>query len=264
MPSSLDEHPLPDFEIDHFDEYAQYVLDQPPEIRFYLNLLAKHGELISAYLDDGEQSFLTTLLAVDKETGILIFDPPQSADHSIAATQARQVTLVTRLEKVKMQFRLASLQKTTWDNRPALAAPPPQILLRLQRREFFRLEPPGGTPIHCGLAFGSGTTGTHVHDFQVLDISGGGVSLQAPISLLNELEPGSIFKDCRLEIPDECVLQVNLQVHKVVEISAPTGPHTLRVGCSFVGVPAMRQASIERYITRIERERTARNSGLVD
>lgn len=264
MPSSLDELPLPDFEIDHFNDYAQYVLDQAQEIRFYLSLLAKRGELISAYLDQGEQSFLTTLLAVAPETGTLFFDPPQSAEHLVAATQARQVTLVTRLERVKIQFRIGALQAVTHEDRPALAAAPPQIMLRLQRREFFRLEPDVGTPIRCGMAFGNGETSQHGHELPVLDISAGGISLQAPTNLLNELEPGSVFKDCRLEIPDECVLQVNLQVRKVVEISAHTGPHTLRVGCSFVGLPALRQASIERYIARIERERTARNSGLSD
>lgn len=264
MPSSLDEHSLPEFEIDHFDEYAQYVLDQPQEIRYYLAQLAKQSELISAYLDDGQQSFLTTLLSIDMDTGDLFFDPPQSPEQSVAAQAARQITLIARLERVKMQFRVAGLFAASHDERPALKAAPPSMLLRLQRREYFRLEPPGGTHIHCGITVENRTTGARSHDLPVLDISGGGVSLQAPIGLLDDLEPGSIFRDCRLDIPDECVLQINLQVRKVVEISSARGPHTLRVGCAFVGVPAMRLATIERYITRIERERTARNSGLVD
>lgn len=264
MPSSLDEHSLPEFEIDYFDEYAQYVLDQPQEVRYYLDQLAKHGELISAYLDDGQESFLTTLLAIDMETGELFFDPPQNPEQFAGALSARQITLITRLERVKMQFRVNGLLSTTMEERPALKSALPAMLLRLQRREFFRLEPPGGTQIHCGIVVEHPVTGSHSHDLPVLDISGGGVSLQAPIGLLEDLEPGSIFRDCRLDIPDECVLQINLQVRKVVEISSATGPHTLRVGCSFVGVPAMRLATIERYITRIERERTARNSGLVD
>ena len=264
MPSSLGEQTPHAFEIDRFDEYAQYALDQPQEIHYYLGLLAKHGDLISAYLDDGRQSFLTTLLAIDMEGGELFFDPPQSPEQSSAVVQARQITFIVRIERVKVQFRLNALQATIHNNRPALKAAVPSILLRLQRREHFRLEPPGGIPIRCGIAIHDPNTGIHRHDLTVLDISGGGVSLEAPIGLLANLEPGSIFKDCRLEIPDECVLQINLQVRKVVEVSSPQGPHTLRVGCSFVGVPAMRLGMIERYITRIERERTARNSGLVD
>lgn len=264
MPSSLDEQTPHEFEIDRFDEYAQYALNQAPEIHYYLGQLARQGDLISAYLDDGRQSFLTTLLAVDTESGELFFDAPQSPEQSSAAVQAQQITFIVRIERIKVQFRLNALQATTRDNRPALKGAIPSMLLRLQRREHFRLEPPGGTPIRCGIAIDGTNTGIHRHDLPALDISGGGISLEAPIGLLEDLEPGSIFKDCRLDIPDECVLQINLQVRKVVEISSARGPHTLRIGCSFVGVPAMRQGMIERYITRIERERTARNSGLVD
>ncbi|XWX85610.1 flagellar brake protein [Dechloromonas sp. ARDL1] len=264
MPSSFNEQTPREFEIDRFDEYAQYALDQPQEIHHYLGQLARHGELISAYLDDGRQSFLTTLLAIDTERGELFFDPPQSPEQSIAALQARQITFIVRIDRVKVQFRLNTLQATSHDQRPALKAAIPSMLLRLQRREHFRLEPPGGIPIRCSIAIAGKNSGTNSHDLPALDISGGGISLEAPIDLLDDLEPGSIFKDCRLEIPEECVLQINLQVRKVVEISSPEGPHTLRIGCSFVGVPAMRLGMIERYITRIERERTARNSGLVD
>lgn len=264
MPSSLDVNSLPEFEIDHFDEYAQYVVDQPQEIRYYLDQLAKHGELICAYLNNGQESFLTTLQAIDMGTGELFFTPPPNPEQIAVALSARQITLITRLERVKMQFRVNGLHSTTVEERPALKSALPATLLRLQRREFFRLEPPGGTDIHCGIVVENPATSSHRHDLPVLDISGGGISLQAPIGLLEDLEPGSIFRDCRLDIPEECVLQINLQVRKVVEISSARGPHTLRVGCSFVGLPAMRLATIERYIARIERERTARNSGLID
>lgn len=264
MPSSFDEQTPHEFEIDRFDEYAQYALSQPQEIHYYLGQLARHGDLISAYLDDGRQSFLTTLLAIDTESGELFFDPPQSPEQSIAAVQARQITCIVKIERVKVQFRVNALLATSHEQRPALKAAIPSMLLRLQRREHFRLEPPGGTQIRCGIVIDGKNTGTHSHDLPALDISGGGISLEAPISLQEDLEPGSIFKDCRLDIPDECVLQINLQVRKVVEISSARGPHTLRIGCSFVGVPAMRLGMIERYIARIERERSARSSGLVD
>lgn len=264
MPSSFDEQTPREFEIDRFDEYAQYVLSQPQEIHYYLGQLARQGDLISAYLDDGRQSFLTTLLAIDTESGELFFDPPQSPEQSSAAVQARQITFIVRIERVKVQFRLNALQATSHDQRPALKAAIPSLLLRLQRREHFRLEPPGGLQIRCGIVIDSPNTGKRSHDLPTLDISGGGISLEAPIGLREDLEPGSIFKDCRLDIPDECVLQINLQVRKVVEVSSPRGPHTLRIGCAFVGIPAMRLGMIERYITRVERERTARNSGLVD
>ena len=97
MPSSFDEQTPREFEIDRFDEYAQYVLSQPQEIHYYLGQLARQGYLISAYLDDGRQSFLTTLLAINTESGELFFDPPQSPEQSSAAVQARQITFIVRI-----------------------------------------------------------------------------------------------------------------------------------------------------------------------
>ncbi|HLO64338.1 MAG TPA: flagellar regulator YcgR PilZN domain-containing protein [Azonexus sp.] len=263
MLRSPEEFSLPDFEIDRRDEYAQYILDQQPDILFYLQLLARQSEPISAYIDDGRQSFLTALLAVDAESGTLFLEPPLSDETRLAARQATTITLIARLEGVKTLFRINAVRETQ-GNHSTLTAPLPATLLRLQRREFFRLEPPTNPPIHCGIAIEHPASGIQTHVLPVLDISAGGISLQAPTTLANDLEPGGIFQDCRLDIPEECVLQINLQVQKVVEISTNADQHKLRVGCSFVGMPAMRLATIERYITRIERERTARNSGLAD
>lgn len=264
MPPPPEEYPLPEFELDHRDEYAQYMLEQPQDILFYLNLLAKQRQPISAYIDEGRQSFLTTLLAVDAENGAIFLDPPQLEEPGQAARQAKRITLIARLEGVKTLFRVNQLHETTRENKAALTAKMPATLLRLQRREFFRLEPPASPPIHCGIAIEHPSNGIQTHELPVLDISAGGISLQAPTNLMNDLEPGGIFRDCRLDIPGECVLLVNLQVQKVVEISTNTDRHKLRIGCSFVGMPGMRLATIERYITRIERERKARSSGLVD
>lgn len=258
------EYPLPYFEIDHRDEYARYILDQPQDVLFYLDLLVKHREPVSAYIDEGRQSFLTALLAIDVESGSLFFDPPQRGESSQLTQPTTKITVIAKLEGVKTLFRIDRLRETTHDHKAVLAASIPTSLLRLQRREFFRLEPPASPPIHCGIAIEHPASGIQTHELPVLDISAGGISLQAPTSLQDELEPGGIFKDCRLDIPGECVLLINLQVQKVVEISTNTDLHKLRVGCSFVGMPGLRLATIERYIARIERERSSRNSGLAD
>ncbi len=264
MSSNHVEPSIPDFEIDHSDEYAQYVLDQPQEICFYLKALARQGELINVYLGDGQQSFLSTLLNVDENNGKLIFDPPQSMDLVQQAQQAQHMTLAVRLEQVKILFRVGAPQITAYDNRPALSTEIPHMLLRLQRREFFRLELAGTPPIRCSIHLKSPQTNQHLVELNVLDISAGGLRLEAPTSLLQSLEPGIILQDCRLDIPDEPILLIDLQLLKVVEISTLAGSHKLRLGCSFHGIPAIRLATIEHYIARVERERTAKFSGLAN
>ncbi|MBK7646604.1 MAG: flagellar brake protein [Betaproteobacteria bacterium] len=264
MNTVIEELPVPDFEIDHPDEYAQYFLSNPREISFYLNLLVKRGCLVSAHIDAGQQFFLTAMVAVDEEKGEILIDPAQIETLNTAAGAARQITLAANLDRVKVQLRLGAMRESQFDGRRALSTDIPRTILRLQRREFFRLEPPLGSPIGCQIALN--TLGTNVRTFEprVTDISGGGVSLSAPTNLAEACQPGTVFKDCRLDLPGEGVLLVNLRVRKLVEISANTGIHNLRIGCEFVNLPGTRLAMIERYITRIERERKARDSGLAD
>ncbi len=128
--------------------------------------------------------------------------------------------------------------------------------------------PPGTAnlyPLACQIYLEQPNGSPHVVAYGVSDIE-----LQrdyasvAPMSSRNDYPRDTLLQNSRLEIPDEGVLLVNLRVRKAVEFSRRIGQHHLRVGCEFVGLPGSRLAMIERYITRIERERTAKISGLAD
>lgn len=252
----------PDFEIDHPEVFAQFLLGNPLEISFYLNLLAKRRCLFTAYIDAGEKFFLTSIIAVDDGAGTLFLYPSNAEDSNANACGARQITLVTNLDRVKMQMRLPALQRATHQGQALLAAPLPKQLLRLQRREFFRLEPPLAAPVTCQLATHEENGARQTFNLTLSDISGGGVSLIGALELARHFPRDALFQQCRLDIPGEGVTQVNLRVRKTVEVSARDGQHNLRIGCEFVNLPGTRLAFIERYIARIERERKARESGL--
>lgn len=264
MSSTTEDSPVTDFEIDHRDDYAPYFLSDPQEISYYLGLLAKRGKLLSAHLDDGNLFFLTALVAVDDKRGIMLFDTAQSEALNLAALAAQQVTLTANLDRVKIQFRLPGLQEQLHEGRRVLSGAIPDTLLRLQRREYFRLAPPLSRPLVCQIHQEPQESDSPMVTCGVADISCGGISLVAPLTHREDYPRDRLFRNCRLEIPDEGVLLVNLRVRKTVEFSTEGRQHHLRVGCEFVGLPGSRLAMIERYISRIERERTAKNSGLAD
>jgi c-di-GMP-binding flagellar brake protein YcgR len=258
----MENQPNLDFEIDHPDEYAQYFLSNPMEVSFYLNLLAKRGSLLTAHINDGAAFFLTTIATVDDEKRLIFLDPAQTAEVNAAAKSARQITLAANLDCIKIQLHTPALMEHEVAGRKSLVAAIPDTILRLQRREFFRLEPPLTNPIHCRIAIDSPDGTFKTFELQAGDISGGGISLIAPTELVDDCQRNTLFKDSRLEIPGEGVLLVNLRVRKTFEFSAENRHHHLRLGCEFIGLPGTRLAMIERYITRIERERKARDSGL--
>jgi len=264
MSATAEETSTPDFEIDHQDIFGQFLLENPREIAFYLALLSKRRSILTAYINEGQQFFLTSLIAFDEDAGTLFLDPSNAHENNASAQAARQITLVTNLDRVKMQMRLPALKAGEHEGQSVLTAPIPKVLLRLQRREFFRLEPPLATPLRCQLAAKSADGRAATLELSLSDISGGGVSLIAATEMASYFPRDMLFQNCRLEIPGEGVIQVNLRVRKTFEISGHSGEHNLRIGCEFVNLPGTRLAFIERYIARIERERKARASGLAD
>lgn len=264
MNTAAAEHPVPDFEIDHPQDFAQFFLHTRREILFYLNLLTKRRSLFTAYMNEGKRFFLTAIVAVDEPGGLIFLDPSHAEESNIEATSAERITLVANLDSVKIQIRLPRLQVASYQNQNVLAVALPENILRLQRREFFRLEPPVSKPIHCKLAVEDAMGLQKTFELQLSDISGGGFCLISPTTLAEYFPRNAMFQQCRLEIPGDGVIQVNIRVRKTVEMSDRNGQHNLRIGCEFVNLPGARLAFIERYIARIERERKARDSGLAD
>lgn len=259
-----EESAIPDFEIDHHGEFAQFFLSDQSEILFYLNLLARRHSQLTAYIDEGRKFFQTSVVALNESADTLLLAPPQVTPPGSELTNASRITLLTNLDRVKIQIRLRQVSSGTYQGQDVLASTIPEAVLRLQRRDFFRLEAPASNPIHCKLVARSPDGTTRILALPLSDISGGGVSLIAPTEIASYFPEDFLFRQCRLEIPNDGVVQVNLRVRKAVEMSSINGLHSLRIGCEFVNLPGSSQNFIERYITRIERERKARDSGLVD
>ena len=263
MTLAQNEVSVPIFEIDQPATYGKYLLHNRAEIFVHLRALLKHHTLITVYLDEGKEFFLSTLLSIDESTNQLVLDGSNHPASNDAALKATRITLSAPLERVKIQIRLPGLSMATVDGKKALIAPLPASILRLQRREFFRVETPHHTtPLRCKLAVRNSTGGHSAVDYPLFDLSGGGLSLLGPVDDAELFSLGALFHDCRLEIPGESVLSVNLRVCEVLKIEMIDGQQQLRLGCEFVSLPGTRLAFIERYITRLERERKALRSEL--
>jgi c-di-GMP-binding flagellar brake protein YcgR len=262
MSLAQNEVSVPVFEIDQPATYGKYLIHSRAEILVHLRALLKNRTLVTAYLDEGEQFFLSSLLELDEKASQLILDGSNHTASNEAALKATRITLSAPLERIKIQIRLPGLSMTVVDGKKTLIAPLPTSILRLQRREFFRVETPRITPLRCKLAVPNTDGGHSVADYPLFDISGGGLSLFGPIRDAELFSLGELFHDCRLEIPGESVLSVNLRVREILKMETANGSQQLRLGCEFVSLPGTRLAFIERYITRLERERKALQAGL--
>lgn len=249
-------------ELEDADGYSQYLLHSKTEILFLMRALIQKGAMITVYFDHGKSFLLTSLLATSSDNNFLYFDYGSSQEMNNKATQAERLMFTTALDKVKIQFSLKQLEKTDLEGKPAFRGAIPDTVLRLQRREYYRLETPIASPLKCLLPVLQSDGTANTLETTLLDISGGGIGIATAPAQAQQFATGTTFYNCKISIPDEGELIATLVVRNSFSVTTKTGSNYLRVGFEFVNLPGTRLSMIQRYITRIERERKARVSGL--
>ena len=220
-------------EIEQTDEYSRYLLYSRTEILAVLRTLIQKVALITVHFDHGKSFLLTTMLAFSDSDGGFILDVGANREMNQKAVLSDKLILTAVVDKVKIQFSIKGLFPTEYEGRPALRGNFPEAVLRLQRREFFRLSTPIATPV---------------------------IMSDPEISAL--FEKGDLLADCRIQLPEEGLLVANFIVRNKFDVTTRSGGQFVRVGCEFADIPPARLNMVQRYITRVERERKARLSGL--
>lgn len=249
-------------ELEQGDVYSKYLLYSRSEIIYVLRAVVQKASMITVYFDQGQSFLLTSLMDVDAEKGALLFDMGSNEEMNRKALKADRLLFTTSLDKVKVQFSLKRLEQVQHGGRPAFRSAIPETLLRLQRREYYRLSTPIANPILCSLQLQAADGAKTPVEVPLLDISGGGVGLMVATDRGDDFKIDTVFPDCRMNLPEEGPLVATLVVRNAFDVTTKTGNRYLRVGCEFVDLPGTRLTLIQRYITRIERERKARLSGM--
>lgn len=241
-------------------DYSQYLLRTKNEILFVLRGLLAGTHHITVHFNEGHDLFLTAILQLDDEG--LTLDHGANAETNGRALLAERLFCVTSHEKIRIQFQIRRLKEVMYEGRPAFRAALPEAVLRLQRREYFRLTTPVAHPIKCRIPVmtEAGMSST-VMEANVVDISGGGLAVMAPPENLI-FSAGDIFENCRIELPDVGIILTSLQIRNVFEITLRNGSRVTRAGCQFTNLPGQMLTLVQRYIIKVERERKARESGM--
>jgi c-di-GMP-binding flagellar brake protein YcgR len=238
---------------------SKYVLNSPLEILFILRELIRRGAMITAFFNEGNDHFLTTLLTVNEEALLLDWGPNEEINRK--ALESQKIVFIANLDKVKVQFICPGLKEVMFEGRPAFRGATPNSVLRLQRREYYRLVTPASRPVKC-LIPTSERFPAREAEAAVLDISNGGVCLVAPPEGV-VLKVGLLIENCRIVLPDMGTLHTALQVRNAFDVTLDNNSHVRRFGCQFTNVDGTAMNLIQRYIIRIERDRRAKETGLV-
>lgn len=231
----------------------RFQIHNPKEIRHQLRIIAEHRHLLIAHIDGGALTFVTTVLALTEDGQGMILD--SSSDARIMDRSERAETLVCsgQLDGVRIQFVAASPRGFPHDGIEALRCDLPDMLLRLQRRESFRLPVPVTSPLTCRLDIRDDSGKPIPLEVRVLDISSEGIGL-----LLTDADAplkAGLTIDGELNLPDLGVTHVPLHVRNIARVEDQNRKLSMRVGFQLVDPPMRVVSAIQRYVFKIERER---------
>lgn len=234
------------------DDKDRYLVTHSREIERILRGVMDSKSIVGLYAENSRDFILTAILQLDPARGYLLLEQGVDQEMNERLRASPHVTLVTTLDQVQIQFTCGAPEPARFDSTPAFRLPMPGELLRLQRREYYRLVTSVINPVKCMINTGSGFLET-----VVVDISIGGVGVLA-YQGAELLRAGETYHGCRIALPGAGEFALSLSVRTTFDIALKNGRITHRAGCHFIDLPASVETEIQRYIIRVERERRAR------
>jgi c-di-GMP-binding flagellar brake protein YcgR len=248
--------PIVDVTAPQTQDESPYVLHARMDIVAVLRDVARARALVTVHFGTGHEALLTPLLGVNLAAGELLFDCSGSETMNAAVVQARKLLFYGLHDKVRIRFNTGPARQITWEDRDSFAVKLPDSLLRLQRRELYRVSAPITRPIRCVVPVEVNERTRHI-ETRLHDISQGGVALIAQVGDY-PFEPGMKFPNCRIVLPDAGNAVVMLEVVHVREEKLLNDKTALKIGCKYVRPSMAALALVQKQMMRLERELKAR------
>ncbi|MEG0820108.1 MAG: flagellar brake protein [Burkholderiaceae bacterium] len=232
-------------------EIERYSVSSPVEVNALLRRLCEERVLVTVYCDGIDAFAVTNVLTVQAKLGSFLFDfaSDEHANRRIGA--ARRLVLVGFVDQVKLQFATERAVAVMHEGQPAWAAPLPIKLLRLQRRDTFRMRTPRARPASVRVPQPQPDHPDQTLELRVADISIGGLRL-ALDPARGTLPDDRVIEDCELDLPGVGGLRLSLRVRHV---EAPRSERGERLfGCEFIRISAASEMQVQRYIHLLQVE----------
>ncbi|MBI5330820.1 MAG: flagellar brake protein [Betaproteobacteria bacterium] len=234
------------------EDHAQYLLEDRQEIVRVLRGIQLARTMVGIYSDPVRDPALSSIVAVDAAKNELILERGPSALTESGLLASQEVTCVAIFEQVHIQFTARRPRAIQHDGIPCIRLDFPSQMLRMQRREYYRLTTSVIHPVKCMVNTEQGFVET-----TVVDISVGGLGVLA-FGEGPRFQAGDIYHGCRIALPKAGEYAVSLEVCSTYELTLKNGNLSHRAGCRFIDLPPSVETEIQRYIIRMERERRTR------
>lgn len=227
----------------------QYLVHSKKEIQYTLHAIGQKANLAALYYGSDNSSILTTIL--DATSDGVWLDAEINESERVRILHSPKLSVVTSHNSIKIQFSSEDVELDSYEGSRAFLFPLPRTMLRLQRREYFRLIAPAKNPLRCTIPVQFNTTSINNRKVNILDISVGGIALVCEEYDV-DLQPGKTYPNCNIELPEVGTLTATLHIRNSFQITSADGKDIRRAGCEFVGLDARMELLLQQYISRMQ------------
>jgi c-di-GMP-binding flagellar brake protein YcgR len=233
------------------EEVDKFRVDSNIEIIYILRSMMKANALTTLTFGNSDGFILTNIIDIDLKHREVIFDYGTNQASNRCALKADTFNVFTLLNRVEIQFVCHDIVKIKFEGKSAFRARIPESLLRLQKREHYRIDMPVNRSLKCKVPLPEGDYAEVV----LQNISRGGMAVLDPDHRV-DFESGADYQGCLLDLPSIGTIKLNLQVKSVSEITQRGGIKCLRAGLQFDEDTEEKTLSmIQRYVMQLQMER---------
>lgn len=229
--------------------HSDYHVHSKTEIVSILKEIQEKGETAALFFN-ARESMLTSVLKVSSVKDKIYLDCNINEHLNRQVEASKRLIFVSAVRNIKIQFDISHIERVDFDGGPAFIAALPKSMVRLQRREYFRIDIPANEPIICTIPTPKGNL-----EAVVVNISAGGIGVM--MSYGEGLTPGETYQDCRISLPGLGELTTAIQIKSTHDITMKNDIVKKMAGCEFIGMHEQAKNLTQRYIMNTERARRA-------
>src|SRR3569623_1750391 len=182
------------------------------EIIALLRALEERKQFVSLLVNDGAETVVTSILQVDDVGNTVTIDCAPSELLNQRITDSDNVSFETILDHIRILFFASRIERCSHGGLPALRFALPVTLIRLQRRDFYRVATPVTSPVRCTIQIADDTGAAPMTVTTALqNISAGGIAIVDEQKILNHAI-GHVYRNCRLDLPGGTPVVVMLEI----------------------------------------------------
>ncbi|HEX4842766.1 MAG TPA: flagellar regulator YcgR PilZN domain-containing protein [Limnobacter sp.] len=228
----------------------EFSLSAEPTVRRLLQTIAEEEHEVYVYPDGGDPHFVTEVLKLDWEAGALWLGTPYDKTLSAPCNASTPFIAVAFPDGVKVQFNGLGLLQTSFEGTAALRIQIPKTVVRLQRRNYFRVVADEELNRQVGLTIPGMPAPHHLVD---ISLAGCCFTVEAPQDFYCTGQP---YPDAILRLPDgEPPMRVNLEIRNVKPLS--DHPEQVQLGCEMKPIERGAERRLQRFLLATERRQRA-------